>query len=109
MLAVARSLRPRWSGVELTLLDRVDLLADDTREAYRRLGWDVRSQCMDVMNWLRMDAEAPYDLAIASLFLHHFEGPTLESLLRGIASRQRLHCQRPRRDRSAASQRSASD
>jgi hypothetical protein len=99
MLAVARSLRPRWSGVELTLLDRVDLLADDTREAYRRLGWDVRSQCMDVMNWLRMDAEAPYDLAIASLFLHHFEGPTLESLLRGIANRANAFiASEPRRD-----------
>jgi hypothetical protein len=54
---------------------------------------------MDVMNWLRMDAEAPYDLAIASLFLHHFEGPTLESLLRGIANRANAFiASEPRRD-----------
>ena len=36
LLAVARSLVPRWAGIELTLLDRVDLLADRTREAYAR-------------------------------------------------------------------------
>jgi hypothetical protein len=99
LLAVARSLVPRWAGIELTLLDRVDLLADRTREAYARLGWEVRPVRSDVMDWVRSAAGAPYDLCFASLFLHHFEGPHLKFLMRGIA--QRTHAfvaSEPRRD-----------
>jgi hypothetical protein len=99
LLAVARSLEPRWNGVELTLLDRVDLLADRTREAYRRLGWEVRALRSDVMDWVRNDAGAPYDLCLASLFLHHFEAPRLKSLMRGIAQRTNAFIAgEPRRD-----------
>jgi hypothetical protein len=99
MLAVARSLEPRWSGVELTLLDRVELLTDETRDAYRRLGWDVRCLCTDVMNWVRIDAETPYDLCLTSLFLHHIEGPRLAELMQGIAHRANAFvASEPRRD-----------
>jgi hypothetical protein len=99
MLAVARVLEPRWSGVELTLLDRVDLLTDETRDAYRRLGWGVRSLCTDVMNWVRVDAGPPYDLCLSSLFLHHFEGPRLAALLNDIAHRANAFvASEPRRD-----------
>jgi hypothetical protein len=99
MLAAARSLEPRWSGVELTLLDRVDLLTDNTRDAYRRLGWEVRSIRMDVMDWARNTAEPPYDLCIASLFLHHFEGPQIAALMRAIGHRANafIACE-PQRD-----------
>ncbi|HEY3850957.1 MAG TPA: class I SAM-dependent methyltransferase [Steroidobacteraceae bacterium] len=99
MLAVARSLESRWSGVELTLLDRVDLLTDRTRDAYRRLGWDVRSQRVDVANWTLPDGQARYDLCLTSLFLHHFDGPQLESLMKGIARRaDAFVASEPRRD-----------
>jgi hypothetical protein len=99
LLAVARSLEPRWNGVELTLLDRVELLADRTREAYQRVGWEVRPLRSDVMDWLRSDAGAPYDLCIASLFLHHFETPCLTVLMRGIAQRTNAFiAAEPRRD-----------
>ena len=81
MLGVARSLGSRWSGVELTFLDRVDLVTDDTREAYRRLGWDVRSLRMDAEKWVLLDEAAPYDLCVASLFLHHFDTRELELLM----------------------------
>jgi hypothetical protein len=87
MLAVARSLASRWSGVELTLLDRVDPVTDSTCDAYRLLGWKVCRLRMDVAEWVRADAETPYDLCLASLFLHHFEGPQLAPLMRGIAHR----------------------
>jgi hypothetical protein len=99
MLAVARALEPRWVGVELTLLDRVDLLGADTREAYRRLGWEVRTLRTDVMDWIRTENEVPYDLCVASLFLHHFDGPHLEPLMRGIARRTNAFiASEPRRD-----------
>jgi hypothetical protein len=99
MLAVARALEPRWAGVELTLLDRVDLLDERTRTAYRRLGWEVRTLRTDVMDWIRMDREPPYDLCLASLFLHHFDGPQLVALMRGIARRANAFiASEPRRD-----------
>ena len=99
MLAVARSLEPRWNGVELTLLDRADLLTEKTRGAYRQLGWNVRCLCTDVMNWVRIDAERPYDLCLTSLFLHHFEGPRLAALMQGIAHRANAFvATEPRRD-----------
>jgi hypothetical protein len=99
MLAVARSLAPRWSGVELTLLDRVDLVTDDTCDAYRLLGWEVRRVRMDIANWARIDAGTPYDLCLASLFLHHFEGAQLASLMKGIARRaDAFIASEPRRD-----------
>ncbi len=100
LLSVARSLEPRWAGVELTLLDRVDLLTEDTREAYARLGWEVRPLRSDVMDWARSEAgRGPYDLCFASLFLHHFEGPRLEFLMRGIARRTHAFiASEPRRD-----------
>ncbi len=101
MLDVARALKSRWSEVELTLLDRVDLLTHATRDSYRRLGWRVTSSCTDVLDWARdggADA-APYDLCVAALFLHHFDGPALERLLQGIARRADafVACE-PRRD-----------
>jgi hypothetical protein len=99
MLAVARALEPRWGGVELTLLDRVELLDEHTREAYRRVGWEVRSLCTDVMDWIRRESEVPYDLCVASLFLHHFDGPQLVPLMRGIAGRTNAFiASEPRRD-----------
>jgi hypothetical protein len=99
MLAVARALEPRWSGVELTLLDRVDLLTDKTRDAFRRQGWEVRSMRMDVMDWAGTAAESPYDLCVASLFLHHFEGRELALLMQAIAQRANafIACE-PQRD-----------
>jgi hypothetical protein len=99
LLAVARSLEPRWNGVELTLLDRVDLLAEPTREAYRRLGWEVRFLRSDIMDWVRSDAGAAYDLCFASLFLHHFDATLLPGLMRGIAQRTNAFvAAEPRRD-----------
>ena len=99
LLTVASSLEPRWNGVELTLLDRVDLLADRTQAAYRRVGWEVRPLRADVMDWLRGDVGSPYDLCVASLFLHHFEGPRLAALMRGIAQRTNAFiASEPRRD-----------
>ena len=38
MLRVARALKPRWSGVQLALLDRVDLLDAKTRAGYAAIG-----------------------------------------------------------------------
>ncbi len=100
MLAVARKLAARWPRVRLTLLDRVDILAARTRDAYAALGWEVRVRECDVLDWAD-DATAPRsDLVLTTLFLHHFEGAELDRLLAGIATRtDRFHAVEPRRDR----------
>jgi hypothetical protein len=100
LLRVARRLG--WRDVELTLLDRVDLLDDATRAAYAALGWRVRARRGCVLDWARASTDRDaagagagagggagehYDLCVASLFLHHFAPDALGELLRGVAAR----------------------
>ncbi len=100
ILRLAQSIRPKWTGVELTLLDRVDLLSDADREAYRRFDWEVTVKCIDVMTWAREIKDSHYDLCLANLFLHHFDARALAWLLPAIATRADafVACE-PRRDR----------
>lgn len=106
MLGVAQARLHRWSGVELTLLDRQALLEPATLARYRQLGWAVTEAVGDVLDWAARGidpslgaAVAPWDLIVANLFLHHFEGPQLVLILRAIAlqSQRFLACE-PRRD-----------
>jgi hypothetical protein len=87
LLRFARALQPRWTDVELTLLDRVDLVSEQTRAAYLRLGWRVTIESADALAWAAEPQGRHYDLCFANLFLHHFEAAQLGLLLRGIGSR----------------------
>lgn len=84
MLALARKLSPYWPGVEVTLVDRQNLLADTTRESFAKLGWKASSATADVFAYLESRPQ-PHDIVIANLFLHHFEGVDLTRLLALIA------------------------
>lgn len=101
LLRFARVQRPRWNGVELTLLDRVDLISEETLAGYRELGWQVHFLRADALEWAasrqhrsdeartcndRSDDERRYDLCFANLFLHHFEPAPLVLLLRAVAA-----------------------
>lgn len=102
LLRLARRLDPPWKAVELTLLDRHDLLAAPTRAAYGRLGWKVEVLVADVFDWARAAPSAPadrHDLCVANLFLHHFRDAELKLLLAGVAARADafVACE-PRRD-----------
>jgi hypothetical protein len=105
MLGVAPALTPSWSGVELTLLDRHALIHPDTITRYGKLGWMATEEVGDVLDWAagtirlhREAAGAPWDLIVANLFLHHFEGAQLALILRAVANKSRrfLACE-PRR------------
>jgi len=102
LLRVARRLG--WRRVALTLLDRQRAVDAATIEAFRALGWDARLEVRDVLDWVRtpFDAQAPFDVVVTSLFLHHFQGPALARLLDAIAARTRafVACE-PRRSRVA--------
>jgi len=100
MLSVARSLPAGWPPVALTLLDRQPLVLPSTRDAFASLRWSATPRVVDVLDWAARppDAPPPWDLIVANLFLHHFEGPQLASLLAAIAGHgQRLLAVEPRR------------
>ena len=94
LLGVARSLAPRWPPVQLTLLDRQDIVSPATLAGYAQLGWAAQVQVADVLVWaaspetVAKDAPAPrWDLVTATLFLHHFEKAELGLLLASVAAR----------------------
>lgn len=95
MLGVAQSLTPKWARVELTLLDAQALITPKTLAQYAAIGWTATSCVQDVFEWADSppgadhhgNPSAPWDLIVANLFLHHFEGPQLIGLLRTIADR----------------------
>jgi hypothetical protein len=106
MLGVAQALVPCWSGVEFTLLDRQALIDPTTIARYGDLGWTVIEEVGDVLDWAAgstdqpgATASEPWDLIVANLFLHHFEGAQLALILGGIAHKsQRFFACEPRRD-----------
>ena len=94
MLGVARALAPQGLRVELTLLDRLALLDEATAAGYAASGWRVATRVADVLDWAHAVAdltgagEPPerWDLIVANLFLHHFEGAQLGALLAAVAA-----------------------
>jgi hypothetical protein len=105
LLGLARSLAPHWSQVQLSLLDRQDIVAPATLAGFAALGWSAEVQVADVLAWAaRSDDATPglpsprWDLITTTLFLHHFEGGELERLLAAAASRcDRFFACEPRR------------
>jgi hypothetical protein len=94
LLGVARSLAPSWPPVQLSLLDRQDLVSPATLAGFAALGWPATVQVRDILDWAqRPDDAAPalrsprWDLITTSLFLHHFEGPELDHLLAAACAR----------------------
>lgn len=105
MLGVARALAPAWPRVELTLLDAQALVDRSTIASFAELGWTAIAKVVDVLDWaavaepLTMDSEpANWDIIVANLFLHHFEGAQLITLLGAVAARtDRFFACEPRR------------
>jgi hypothetical protein len=94
LLGVARSMASRWPPLQLTLLDRQELVTPATLAAFAGLGWSTQVQVADVLAWAsRPDEEVlgaalpRYDLITTTLFLHHFEGGELDLLLAAVAVR----------------------
>ena len=114
LLGVARSLTPGWPRVQLSLLDRQDIVTPATLAAFAKLGWAAQVQVADVLAWAArpdvLSSELPsptspspspprrWDLITTSLFLHHFEGAELDLLLAAVAARcDRFHACEPGR------------
>ena len=109
MLGVARALNAQWPRVEITLLDRQNLVTPATLAAYGRLGWSAAALVVDVLDWASASSNsistgrpARWDVIVANLFVHHFEGSQLADLLATIEMRTNCFfaCE-PRRARLA--------
>lgn len=79
--------RSPWREVQVTFLDRQDLIGPEIRRPLDMLGWDVRVLSMDALDWAHASCDQQYDLCVTALFLHHFERPALEQLLAAVAAR----------------------
>jgi hypothetical protein len=99
LLRLVRAIHPQWIGAEITLLDRHDLVAAETRAAYRRFGCSVRTLQTDALEWAQAPGAEQYQLGIATLFLHHLDGNQLQLLLAALARKTDafIACE-PRRD-----------
>jgi hypothetical protein len=84
---VASRLGTHWRGTRATLLDRRNVIAADAALGFREMGWEVDVVTRDVFDWCEGTGPELNVVVVANLFLHHFEGHGLESLLRGIARR----------------------
>ena len=87
-LAVMRRVGPAWTGGDLTLVDAQPVVSRRVLAEISALGWSVEVVTADVFDWLGQ--AAPQDLAIANLFLHHFDGAALSRLLQAIARNSRM-------------------
>lgn len=108
MLGVAQALAPLspWSNVLLTLFDRQALIDQATIAHYRAVGWTVTPEIGDVLDLAAgcfdqggTAVEVSWDLIVANLFLHHFEGAQLDLILRFVSRKSFgfFACE-PRRD-----------
>jgi hypothetical protein len=99
LLRAARELGTDWPSVELSLMDRQNIVRQATMDAYERAGWYASVHAMDVMDWAAPGMPSPrWDLITTSLFLHHFDDMQLQTLLTAIAARcDRFFALEPRR------------
>jgi SAM-dependent methyltransferase len=87
---LAPRLARRWPHVELTLLDRQPCVAEWSRRRLHEAGWQVREVAADVFDALsaaRRTDGCGWNLVLANLFVHHFDGAALDRLLDLIAAR----------------------
>lgn len=103
MLEIAKHRGDRWPGVSLDLLDRQPIVDAETIAAYDAAGWRARPVVADVLDWAaQRDAGERWDVVVANLFLHHFDGDALRRVLAGGAARaDALVACEPRRSRFA--------
>ncbi len=95
MLEVARVLAPSGFRADLSLLDRQAVVARDTITSYAGVNWLAAAHVVDVHAWAKAPVDplvkgqkaGRWDLIITNLFLHHFEGQELATLLGAVAQR----------------------
>lgn len=90
MLRLAKRLAPRWPAVHVVLLDRQACVTPDTRDAFAMTGWTMEVMQADVADWVSDGAEDQFDVALANLFVHHFDDDQITRLFNAISARADL-------------------
>lgn len=99
MLRLAKHLSKRWLQVHLTLLDRQNLISQSTHQAFVDLGWTLEILPIDIVEWTVHHAHQKWDVAIANLFIHHLDAPSIAALFATLEKRvDNLIVCEPRRD-----------
>ncbi len=102
LLRLARSRSKRWPKVQLGLLDMQPVVRAETLNGFREQGWEAHVIGTDVFDWFAKSGPGDAPIVLANLFVHHFNGTRLQSLLNGIAAcAQAFVCCEPRRSRLA--------
>lgn len=104
MLSIARALQWEWPAVNLTLLDRLNLVDAATVAGYAQFGWQAQSAVLDALDWatagtsIDTKTSPHWDLIVSNRFLQHFDDAHLRMLLRAIgAHTNRFFACEPRR------------
>jgi phospholipid N-methyltransferase len=90
MLRVARRLASRWQNATVILLDRQNIVSDETLQHFRALRWNAEPIAADVFDYLKQATPSEVDIMTANLFLHHFMQKELVQLLALAAQRSRV-------------------
>jgi hypothetical protein len=85
MLRLAHRLAARWPAVHLTLLDRQNVVSSSTQNEFKRLGWKIDVLCVDVLDWAAAPPKRQWDIALANLFVHHFDSSQIAVLFESLA------------------------
>ena len=80
LLSVCRRLGRPWQGIEVTIIDRHNLLASATQGAFAAAGWRVNVSEHDIFGFFKSRASGFCDVILANLVLHHFSDSTLHSI-----------------------------
>ncbi len=78
LLSLAKRLAKRWPGVRAVILDRQDIVGEETRAGFAALGWHCETLRGDIFESL---PRLKPDIVLANLFLHHLDDAALTRLL----------------------------
>ncbi|MDQ6631589.1 MAG: class I SAM-dependent methyltransferase [Verrucomicrobiota bacterium] len=102
MLRVAQHFS-QWKKIEVTLVDRQNIISEKTRAGFGALGWNVKIITEDIFDGRLGEC----DCLMANLFLHHFSEKQLSALFEKVAAQTNffLACEPRRSDFALAASR----
>jgi len=86
LLSLAKRLAKHWPGVKAVILDRQNIVSQDTSAAFAALGWDCEVLQGDIFETL---PQITPDIVTTNLFLHHLDDAALQRLLALVAAHSR--------------------
>lgn len=85
MLRLAHRLSSRWPQVHVVLLDCKNLVAEETIDGFARLGWTAETLQIDIEDWIAQAGQEQFDIAMANLFIHHFDSRQIGRLFDALS------------------------